>query len=437
MQLQQTDLDFSYQREFRGTMPEAYERLLLDALEGDASLFARADEVEAAWSICDPILAQWQRSDKPPLYVYEPGFWGPEESHRLDGHAKAASGSTPARCCIETLDSMSPTRTTQLERTHAAAVDLVAPPGLRDLPFARWGWRELNLYGWPLLAVTIAARCSLGRPWRWLAIMPARAAGSARSTSFATRRDACPTAPEAIVAPADGTVVEVTRLDHYDFLDGPAVRIGIFLSIFNVHINRAPYAGTRASNCTTNRANSSTPCKPESATAQRVDVDRLRRARLPARPLRRAADQRRDCPPNRLPLQPGTDGPPRREVWYDQAGVAHRADPARRRRRSPRLARRQGQSRQRHHRPLEVRSGCGYRMQGAGEAAFSACSRILHPSPMKPIRAVAVLPTLFTLGNLVCGFFAIVVLSRIEKPSRHRVRAGARRLSSSSTRPTS
>ena len=79
MRLRQTDLEFSYQREFRGTMPEAYERLLLDALEGDASLFARADEVEAAWTICDPILQAWERSDEPRLFVYEPGLWGPEE----------------------------------------------------------------------------------------------------------------------------------------------------------------------------------------------------------------------------------------------------------------------------------------------------------------------------------------------------------------------
>jgi glucose-6-phosphate 1-dehydrogenase len=80
MKLRQTALDFRYQREFRGMIPEAYERLLLDALEGDASLFARADEVEAAWSICDPILEEWQKSDQPELYVYEPGLWGPEES---------------------------------------------------------------------------------------------------------------------------------------------------------------------------------------------------------------------------------------------------------------------------------------------------------------------------------------------------------------------
>ena len=80
MKLRQTDLDFRYQREFRGMIPEAYERLLLDALEGDASLFARADEVEASWAICDPILDEWQRSDKPALHIYEPSLWGPEES---------------------------------------------------------------------------------------------------------------------------------------------------------------------------------------------------------------------------------------------------------------------------------------------------------------------------------------------------------------------
>ena len=80
MKMRQTDLDFNYQREFKGSsMPEAYERLLLDALEGDASLFARADEVEAAWGICDPILETWKQSDKPTLYGYDPGLWGPDE----------------------------------------------------------------------------------------------------------------------------------------------------------------------------------------------------------------------------------------------------------------------------------------------------------------------------------------------------------------------
>ncbi|WP_428306045.1 glucose-6-phosphate dehydrogenase [Lacipirellula sp.] len=79
MKLRQTDLDFNYLREFRRPMPEAYERLLLDALEGDASLFARADEVEAAWKVCDPILKAWAEQDAPPLLTYEPGAWGPVE----------------------------------------------------------------------------------------------------------------------------------------------------------------------------------------------------------------------------------------------------------------------------------------------------------------------------------------------------------------------
>lgn len=79
MKIRQTDLAFDYQREFRGAMPQAYERLLLDALEGDASLFARADEVEAAWQVCDPIIQTWDGSDRPPLFTYEPGYWGPAE----------------------------------------------------------------------------------------------------------------------------------------------------------------------------------------------------------------------------------------------------------------------------------------------------------------------------------------------------------------------
>src|SRR5262249_16868218 len=80
MKLRLTDLAFSFQREFQGVMPEAYERLLLDAMQGDASLFARADEVETAWGIIDPILKAWKESGKPEIHQYDAGFWGPEES---------------------------------------------------------------------------------------------------------------------------------------------------------------------------------------------------------------------------------------------------------------------------------------------------------------------------------------------------------------------
>jgi glucose-6-phosphate 1-dehydrogenase len=80
MQLRLTDLDFQFKGRFTGQLPEAYERLLLDAIMGDASLFARADEVELAWGIIDPILAAWEATGEPKLAEYEPGLWGPVES---------------------------------------------------------------------------------------------------------------------------------------------------------------------------------------------------------------------------------------------------------------------------------------------------------------------------------------------------------------------
>ena len=78
MDLCLTDLAFSFRKAFSSSMPEAYQRLLLDTLVGDASLFARADEVEASWSIVDPILAAWRETRLPELATYEPGLWGPD-----------------------------------------------------------------------------------------------------------------------------------------------------------------------------------------------------------------------------------------------------------------------------------------------------------------------------------------------------------------------
>ena len=80
MQLRMTDLEFSFREEFRAGMPEAYERLLLDALLGDASLFARADEVELAWELIDPIQRTWDEQQRPSLRFYDSGGWGPQES---------------------------------------------------------------------------------------------------------------------------------------------------------------------------------------------------------------------------------------------------------------------------------------------------------------------------------------------------------------------
>ena len=53
---------------------------MLDALQGDASLFSRADEIEMAWGLIDPILAGWGKPETPPLALYEPGSWGPFEA---------------------------------------------------------------------------------------------------------------------------------------------------------------------------------------------------------------------------------------------------------------------------------------------------------------------------------------------------------------------
>ncbi|MEN6406658.1 MAG: glucose-6-phosphate dehydrogenase [Thermoguttaceae bacterium] len=80
MKLRLTDLSFNFRDKFTGGMPEAYQRLLLDVLHGDASLFSRADEVELAWSIVDPIQRGWEHPGWPPLALYESGGWGPPNS---------------------------------------------------------------------------------------------------------------------------------------------------------------------------------------------------------------------------------------------------------------------------------------------------------------------------------------------------------------------
>ncbi len=78
------DMEFHYAQAFGQTaIPEAYERLLLDVLLGDASLFTRADEVETAWGLIEPILETWEKHQTPPLAVYKSGSWGPAESDAM------------------------------------------------------------------------------------------------------------------------------------------------------------------------------------------------------------------------------------------------------------------------------------------------------------------------------------------------------------------
>lgn len=68
------EMDFTYSGRWNRNLPDAYERLILDAMNGDATLFARSDEVEAAWAVVDPVL---QHRDELPLHEYVPGSWGP------------------------------------------------------------------------------------------------------------------------------------------------------------------------------------------------------------------------------------------------------------------------------------------------------------------------------------------------------------------------
>lgn len=81
MKTRTSTLDFDFNQASGGDMPDAYQRLLLDAILGDASLFARSDEVELAWGIVDPILAAWRSPASPELFQYEPGLWGPPEAN--------------------------------------------------------------------------------------------------------------------------------------------------------------------------------------------------------------------------------------------------------------------------------------------------------------------------------------------------------------------
>jgi glucose-6-phosphate 1-dehydrogenase len=82
LRIRSVTMDFQYMTTFLVETPEAYERLLLDCMIGDPTLFTRADEVEAAWKLIDPIEAAW-RDGQPPLAMYAGGTWGPTAASKL------------------------------------------------------------------------------------------------------------------------------------------------------------------------------------------------------------------------------------------------------------------------------------------------------------------------------------------------------------------
>ncbi len=84
LRMEPVKMDFRYSTSFGKASPFAYERLLLDAIAGDATLFARRDEVESAWKFIDHIEAAWHKSPTPPpMASYPAGSWGPEEADRM------------------------------------------------------------------------------------------------------------------------------------------------------------------------------------------------------------------------------------------------------------------------------------------------------------------------------------------------------------------
>jgi glucose-6-phosphate 1-dehydrogenase len=84
LRLEPVKMDFQYATSFGKGSPEAYERLILDAIAGDATLFARRDEVEEAWRFIDHIERAWHESDnKPPMAEFVAGSWGPREADEM------------------------------------------------------------------------------------------------------------------------------------------------------------------------------------------------------------------------------------------------------------------------------------------------------------------------------------------------------------------
>lgn len=82
--VRQVGMDFRYDSLSNVSLPDAYERLLLDAMLGDSTLYARSDALEASWRIIDPILQHWQDEGEKNLFNYEPGENGPKENSRLE-----------------------------------------------------------------------------------------------------------------------------------------------------------------------------------------------------------------------------------------------------------------------------------------------------------------------------------------------------------------
>lgn len=84
--VQNVNMAFHYSDLAQNKIPEAYERLLLDCMIGDSTLYARADAVKSSWKFLDPVLSAWKDNPDIPLYFYECNTWGPKEANALFGN---------------------------------------------------------------------------------------------------------------------------------------------------------------------------------------------------------------------------------------------------------------------------------------------------------------------------------------------------------------
>jgi glucose-6-phosphate 1-dehydrogenase len=85
MEVRDVNMDFSYGSAFAEDSPEAYERLILDVMLGEPSLFPVNQEVELSWEVLDPVLDYWATHGRPD--PYDAGTWGPESSFEMLGRA--------------------------------------------------------------------------------------------------------------------------------------------------------------------------------------------------------------------------------------------------------------------------------------------------------------------------------------------------------------
>lgn len=119
-----------------------------------------------------------------------------------------------------------------------------------NLPFARAGLAELLVFSvlfWGSAIAVVAASLTLDvsdtvRYVLWFVVFGLSLCGIELAWFFRDPKRVAPTEPGLVLAPADGKVVHIKEIEHDDFIGGPAIEIGIFLSIFNVHVNRVPVA---------------------------------------------------------------------------------------------------------------------------------------------------------------------------------------------------